>query len=689
MKKGFTMPTTRRSQKEQRLSDFFPAVNAPSPIVASARRAMRSNASATIAITRDTPRQSARKQPRLQDNVSTPVFDPEVHCRTDEDSLDSEEDAFVKSLHFSAAKSRTKGTPMGTSKIHDYEVMVDYDSDSDSFAFSPVKFTPGNSERKPIRRANGTPAPTARLRQASKMVWNSVTKKIEEQMVSLVTPQGARNLAARISTPAARAVLSGSSSDESDDNEEQDEDGFEQHDTHENCYDMGTVVPATDQPATELVSQNSSPDTSRKFDRTISKSGPCINANSTSASSVNNSNLGAATTHDGVPVESPQVLVHRAPPIQAPLPRNSKLGRKTSAASTRSPRIHLTRAVSGSLTVQKLDKIPLPEYILSSENDTLRKQSMRPKTYARLPKKIPTTVPKPFALSKARSKVPQTQHENSVQATEMSEDAQQTAVQVDRVRMPLAIAKKRKMSDEPPESTGLRSPAKRVKVDDTRARVIAPLRGTRNKLKPVSAVPAFEFSSEAMLKKRTMERELKLRRQAEEEARNRRPPEAGVVPRTLYSPEKQFRMNKVASATKPQPFKFSTEARAARSPSVSTPVVARKPSVARTSNALRVPVLEAAPFIPKPSTHPATVAASPARKLPSRLEVRREFDKVAERHAEEVMERRRRDEQNWALERERRIEERKGWKDSGQAAIEQWAATRAKVTEKGRRDWVD
>ncbi|CCG85057.1 protein of unknown function [Taphrina deformans PYCC 5710] len=324
----------------------------------------------------------------------------------------------------------------------------------------------------------------------------------------------------------------------------------------------------------------------------------------------------------------------------------------------------------------------------------------RQEPHARLVKIIPTTVPKPFGLSKARPKL--TDLTSAITKDHRAEELHIHRDSKPALRGPMTTVElpildghvpttrgKRKFSEaQQQEVAGMSSPAKRIKVQHDQTRPILPARGQTSRLKHQSIVPSFEPPSAKMYKRTAEQTGSRFLRQAAGGERAREADIVGVVPRTVYSPEKQFRINKVASPTKPQPFKFSTEARAGRSPAVRRPLQ-DGPPVPRKLNSLHVPALKVAPFVPKPSDHPATIAASPARKLPSRLQTRREFDKVAEKHAEEVVQKRRREEELLAAERERRMNERRGWQDSGRAAIEQWAAARAKITSDGKRAWID
>lgn len=380
-------------------------------------------------------------------------------------------------------------------------------------------------------------------------------------------------------------------------------------------------------------------------------------------------------------------LKARIPPSRQA--RRVKASHEIIHARTGSPPVRLTRAVSGSLPMQRLEKLTIPQDVLEDCPENAKSKRQR-QAFARVPRKIPSTVPVPFELSQARSKAAEISSEirNPSEKENIASQQNVNAAGSDILPVARQSKNKRKASEMGQEPTGLQSPAKRIRAIKTMLPPSKRIHAHNNIIKPRPTVPSFEFSSDAILRQRAIAREEKLRREAEEEAGKRRPVDAGLVPRTLYSPEKMRTHIKTATPTKPQPFRFSTEARASRSPLVSTPVVPKPMPRKMDQMKIRVPALEVAPFVPKPSMLPTTIAASPIRKLPSRLETRREFDRMAEMHADQVVQRKRREEELLAAERERKMEERRGWKDMGTAAIEQWAA-RARMTSNGKRDWID
>lgn len=684
------MPVTRRSRKGQRLSDFFPAIDAPSPIVAktpSTRRSTRAKTTSTPAAT-SVDVKSARRGRSTSRLVGTPVFDPELHGDISEDSHDSAEDEFVKSLTFSAVKPirASESTPVARSALgHDYDIVVDYDSESDGFAFSPVKFTPQQSGNlKPVRKGNGTPAPVRRSKGTTRMVWNSERKRVEQRIIEDLIPESQTQSFTEIISDGSESDETGASSDS----------------------EIGPAVvvaqvgdSVSDQIRSEIASSGSptSPSSPEEIPKSLNRKRRIPSYEGVM------STVTGKTSHNQS--ETPAVKASSFVLNQVGSGRESAGSKKSaaispaksshvaSAVAIRSPKVRLTRAVSGDLGSQRLETMDVPTYILSSETDTLRKNSHRYQPYARIPKKKQATVPQPFALSHQR---PQEQIMKQVDQREPALDTvsfDRSIARDERIRgstsqvLAAVPNRKRKASDAQEAPHPLDSPAKRVKLlDETRA--VGKPRLPRNLIKSRSTVPDFRFSSEAFVQQKAAERKAKVDTQAKTEGL--RPNDLGRVPRTLYSPEKNFKLNKAASVTKPEPFKFSTIARAARSPSIASPGPSKPISrPVKQAVPLRVPVLQAAPFIPKPSSHLSTVAASPSRSLPSRLETRREFDRVAGKHAEDVLRRKRKEAEALSAERERRMDERKGWRDSGTAAIEHWAARAKSNNSEGKRDWID
>ncbi|BFZ57427.1 hypothetical protein PYCC9005_004479 [Savitreella phatthalungensis] len=209
---------------------------------------------------------------------------------------------------------------------------------------------------------------------------------------------------------------------------------------------------------------------------------------------------------------------------------------------------------------------------------------------------------------------------------------------------------------------------------------------------------AFTFTSDAQFQERAAKREDKLARtMAAETARRRLPTTLGHVPRTLYSPAKlpdhqPSHGPAPPTPTQPAPFNFATQSRADRRAAQlqSDSPVAEPVRTATVKREVKVAVLSAAPFVPRPSTHTATVAQSPERAVESRLADRRAFDAIANERARQ--ERRRRKQQEEALAQKREINQanRQSAKLNGLAAISAWQAAAASNPNKASKHaWVD
>lgn len=658
------MRTTRQNKKAQRLSDFFPAIDAPSPIArkATSRRQTKIAVASTPASKTPTRKASANDK---RSYISTPVFDPDIHGAESDLSQSFEDAEFVKSLTFSPAKAKKaiRGTPGParlTKKQHEYEVIVDYSSESEGFAFSPVKLAPVAIQESQGRQSKDTTV----SRHTSEVYWNSKKKRVE----SVSEPSLPNESRSASPTPGDAFGSSVSSADSNASGKDGQYKGSRR--TSKHFAEKGVVQRAQEK--------------KRPRDRSTQN----IERNSDQyGSSIQVGDIASREDLTNVGKGEP----HRADRSQhlAPIPRDIKNAIPTSQAAKRSPRIFLTRTVPGALTTQHLEQIPLPDFMLSSGSDTLRKRERSFRKVAQIPNKLKPTVPQPFNLSEPLQRHgPQILHPNVTNEVQSMTEKASRGQADDDFQVPVMSKKtsrKRKPSDAGEPPNGLSSPAKRIKLASVAARPVGTLRPRRVPQTGYNTAESQILSTSAP-QRRDTHRQASLQKPKLIEVKKTNEAQAGLVPRTLYSPEKQCRLNETKSVTKPAPFKFSTEARAARSPSVAA-VTIQKPIQKQKPNTLNVPVLRAAPFIPKPSNHQSTVAASPVRSLPSRLQIRREFDKVAEKHAEEALQRRRLEETAMAAERERRMEQRKGWQDLGQAAIDQWAKN--KINSEGKRDWID
>lgn len=644
------MPKTRSRCREQRLSDFFPSIEAPSPIVpdtATRRRTRSKAASSSATVETPVPKSFSRRtlNKKKRESQSTPtVFDPAIHGLPIETSQDSEDD-FVQSITFSAVKPKTPEPPTPSAQsYHDYEVLVDYDSDENGFSFSPLKSTPLCIQKKPLRRSNGTPAP----RKMGQVFWNSALKRIESWA------------------------------------EDQPQEALDQDYSSNASSDFGNSSSGSDEDV-ESAAENLT--RVKQVDLTDSTQEPVQIVEK----EIDDCAAGIRLPMKPYPFRKSGAQVLQEP--QRDSKRNGVVAsnglNSLSRTDTRSPKITLTRAIPGSKSTHMLEQLPIPDYILAPEPSPSCKPARAFQKTARVPEKLKPTIPRPFHLSQPRS-----QTQDGLQTNQALKPINQRSSKTQRlhtgddVLAHKQVPSRKRKTSEGDHDAGLSSLAKRVKLTTT-GRPLAPLRQAQNVRRQRSTKPTFEFSSEAEWKERASRRESRTKGQGTANASKPKEPQIGLVPRTLYSPEKQSRLTKNNSVTKPAPFKFSTDARASRSPSVPRTTIEKptKAAPTRKSHIVDVPVLRTAPFIPKPSLHQPTVAASPVRTLPSRIQIRREFDKVADQHATENLRRRKEEEEKLALERERRMEERKGWQDQGKFAIEQWA--KAKINSDGRRDWID
>lgn len=663
------MPTTRRSQRGQRLSDFFPAIDAPSSIAPKvpAKRSRRTNTVSTPLTLQSSAIKFSSK--RKTQRPETPTFNPEVHGQYLEADHSYDDDEFIKSVTFSAAKAKlpSRSTPAAVN-YHDYEMVVDYDSDETGFAFSPVKFESPSAVRQSGRKIFGTPAPA----QAGKAMWKSEKNCVEkhdldESSRGNVDRRSLETTIRRKASVSSKVTTSESGSGTDDDTS-----------TDQPFSDGNASIrpePSAQEPES-LVEGLAADLTWQEPILEVVPSDTDVNL------------LGEK--------ERAEVV---APPFRPSfgLPRNAKLARRViGQIEARSPRIRLTRAVSGCKTTQMLEQLPIPDYLLKPEPENTSKPKRAFKKVARLPPKFRPTIPQPFALSKAQPQTSKAQPQREINLGHTVESRQghlrSTGSNLYRAEIngnPSVsgiLSKKRKASDSSDRTVGLSTPAKRIRTDVSVTGSSASSMQPLNLTKSHNKVPESQITLGSKWKQRAADRAMKSTIQ-EQRVRQLEDVHIGLVPRTLYSPEKQLRPLKTSSVTKPAPFKFSTDARAARSPVVASPIIEKPAKVTTKRSTVNVPVLRTAPFIPKPSSRQATIAASPVRALPSRIQIRREFDKVAEEHAAEALRQRRQEEEAWAKERERRMEQRRGWQDQGRDAIEQWAKT--KVNDDGKRDWID
>ena len=526
------MPVTRSSMspvkqvKFQRLSDFFPNDQAPSPIHPPTKYV---DLVQPIRVEDDlrTPAKRRKSSTRpATPRISTPKFDPEVHG-VELDHSDESEDAFVNSITFSRPASVRSQKPVG-------ELVVDYDSDEDSFSFSAIK------TKSPIKVRLNPGLTPSRPPAMRKVIWNSSKKRVQDSTAALSTEQ------------------------------------VKKADRSSGSAKSGTTL-ARDRHSSALGRQSKS---------------------------------------------LPQAMVANEPT------------RRIAPSAVSSPRVQLTRSVSGSVPVHTLERLEVPAAILQ-----VKPRTQAPKPFARLPDKARVSSATVKSQNKRGSSVAQNQ-------------------------------RKRKADDDADE-VGLASPAKRLRLSGSRK--IAPLRPSKRVV-----------SERGQSQQNVMSRPRKV---IATSSLTRKLPSPGVVPGTLYSPERQTNLARQLSPTQPQPFTFATEKRShvPRSDFTSP----QKKALPKPAKLARIPALTVRPFVPRPSEQPCTTAASPQRTLPSRLELRRDFDKIAETHAAQMLARRKEQESALAAERERRIEERKTWRASGMEAVEQWQCSNQGGQTDKRRGWID
>lgn len=727
-----------------RLSDFFPPIDALSPIVGTAtRRSARIRATSTPSTTSKIDGLTKSRKKRTKKVPDTAVFDPDVHTPHSEAGVSSSEENFVKSLQFSAIKPKTTvqtGKMPESKGSHDYEVVVDYSSDSDGFVFSPVKLTPKLAKKVRIASSNVTPSSGDISDCIKKMVWNSDKKCVEEMVwkQSASTPV-TRNLSKhRINTPAQPRLVTKIDTSLHHAGSRK---GEKKNALLTNV--RITASPHADAASDSDTTTDSDPhsvseaDSDVESDASTAMRNDSDNGQNSEESSISHNEYNKPGAIVSDTIEEPQEVMQaslrgkigKESVVSTHLPsltaspmlsarsnryedlrkaRDENCTHKSTTrprellqnrVSARSPKVSLTRVISGTQNAPKLEQMAVPDEFYKRRADPAIRSKPKAKQRGRLLQGWPNTVPMPSNIASrvSRGMISELTPKTFEEPTQLETARRAVVSGAGPPTDPITISscntnRKRKASVSQSDREGIKSPAKRIKVSlPAPSRPIAPLRTKVGMSRaPVRQANAATSTQQPL---RTKAAHSLLRGLSEEEINRPPMPHAGVVPHSLYSPEKLNAPQMSFSATKPAPFKFATAQRAIRSPVSTSKEVQSKASARKETHSKKarvvVPVLQAPPFIPRPSTHQATVAASPARKLPSRLAIRWEFDRVAEQHADQALQRRREEEAALAAERERRAEERKGWRDSGTAAIQQWAASRAKLTSDGKRDWVD
>lgn len=750
-----------------------------------------------------------------------PSFDPELHIVTNSSSkphtlaLDDGEDS---RMTLSPVKRGAASTPFTVSprkavsvvatpaaaterraaaqvQGHAYTTIVDYDSDDQPFAFSPVKpgpsrlATPGRkvsaaeaSKSRAATPARATPSrvnPLLKAVTATKMIWNSATKKVEEVPVEVQVPIAEAAAVEEVyhqhQEPPVEVGVEVEIEPAAGKRRRRKKDrAVSVVDKEAEPRVRGEEAPMAVQKTESPLKSTSPPALPRKVDIEAEAEAEEQQAESENAGDHDShGETRSATEEDGFAFAVPEM-----PPLQtSPRRPPRRSGRRAFALPlerkrplvSESPLPKLTRAVSGIQPLQKLEVLAVPEEYLYDPEEEARQaarvdaQARRKQARLAMMHKFTPTVPvspklgvthagKRKSSGNGATRSPAVVNEmlgelhDSPQAAAASAALPARTARDRPVRRasgrraspllqmssPLvqdtSRSKKRKATDDLGEGTaGIHSPAKRVKMPMPRSRLSLIAGPARRSLAPVTSrqiraesavkaprlpdvykpkptVPSFEFTSETLFKSRADKREEKrLREEADAAKRHTLPAQLGAVPRTLYSPERPVHRGAVGvlgqptpdrdaraggdavwqSPTIPAPFKFETaaradqhrhheEVRAVEDAAVAIVTAARKSTGEVRGSKVHVAVLEQAPFVPKPSSHATTVARSPERGLEGRLELRRQFDAVAQHHAERTLERKKRREEELALERERRTSERQSMRVKGLDTVLAW-----------------
>lgn len=366
-----------------------------------------------------------------------------------------------------------------------------------------------------------------------------------------------------------------------------------------------------------------------------------------------------------------QSLANASTPVE-----NSADQNRDFISATRSPKVLLTRTMPGSRSTQTLEKLELPDFVAQTAETTIgRRANQRLQPYARLPKQKPTVSHGAMDASRMIEQLDVRQKEASANKDISSGFAKQ-----DESASSTEPSRKRKLSETRPDIINRDMPSKRVR------RIADEGLSIESDSKMNKAAHDVNNEKPGRISE-NIQHESKLAELSHEQPKHKKDLGLGYVPRSLYVPQRNTRIHSNSkTVTKAAPFQFATASRSERSPALRRTSTKQPIASAHRPNKVRALYLD--PFVPKPSEQAHTVACSPMRAVPTRLETRREFNKVADEHAKQASADRRRELEIIAMERERAIEARKGWSDAGKNAVEEWR--RSRTSELGKRPgWQD